>query len=230
VTPWLSSALRFFIFVGVLSRDWEVEGGVAGDFSTGLRTVTTRVTTTGFGAPALSDVAVTGDLSAFFVVLDLEKNEESDAEGRTIVSDIIMDWVKEGLPNQRAVPRHNRHRSRDLRSALSHTSIPFPETHRGWDTKTGPSYSSRRRRGPGRKKVSICVKYRPQVGRRSKRKFPSPEGPVPDRKTKSAEIDAATTQDDGQSVEAEDKKKERKKKRRDAEETATQQVEDTPSE
>ena len=66
-------------------------GCVADDFSTGLRTVTTRVTTMGLVAPALSDVGVAEDRPAFFAALDLEKNEESDAEGRTIVSDIIMD-------------------------------------------------------------------------------------------------------------------------------------------
>jgi hypothetical protein len=57
--------------------------------------VTTRVTTMGLVAPVvLSDVVVAGDRPAFFVVLDFEKNEESDVEGRTIVSDIIMDWVE----------------------------------------------------------------------------------------------------------------------------------------
>lgn len=82
-----------------------VEGGwVAGDFSAGLRTVTTRVTTTGLVAPALSDVVVPEDRPPFFVILDFEKNEESDAEGRTTVSDIIMDWVEgEGFGNT-AVP------------------------------------------------------------------------------------------------------------------------------
>ena len=84
----------------------------------------------GFAAPALSDVLVAEDRPASFVVLDFEKNEESDAEGRTIVSDIIMEWVKgEGLGSREAVPRPNRHRSRDLRSFLSHTSIPFPRTY-----------------------------------------------------------------------------------------------------
>ena len=59
----------------------------------------------GFAAPALSDVLVAGDRPAFFVVLDFEKNEESDAEGRTIVSDIIMDWVKgEGLGSRGCSP------------------------------------------------------------------------------------------------------------------------------
>ena len=50
----------------------------------------------GLVAPvAVSDVVVVEDRPALFVVLDFEKNEESDAEGRTIVSDIIMDWVEE---------------------------------------------------------------------------------------------------------------------------------------
>ena len=76
-----------------------------GDFSAGLRTVTTRVTTMGFAAPALSDVGVSEDRPGFFAVLDFEKNEESDAEGRTIVSDIIMDWGKGGASEPEAVPR-----------------------------------------------------------------------------------------------------------------------------
>lgn len=98
------------------------------------------MTTTGFAAPALSDVLVVEDRPAFFVVLDFEKNEESDAEGRAIVSDIIMDWVKgERASDPEAVFRLNRHRSRDLRSVRSHTSTPFPRTHRGWNVKTGPS-------------------------------------------------------------------------------------------
>ena len=42
----------------------------------------------------LSGVVVAEDRPASFAVLDFEKNEESDAEGRTIVSDIIMDWVQ----------------------------------------------------------------------------------------------------------------------------------------
>lgn len=49
----------------------------------------------GLVAPVVpSDVVVAEDRPAFFMVLDFEKNEESDAEGRTIVSDIIMDWVE----------------------------------------------------------------------------------------------------------------------------------------
>ena len=77
--------------------------------------------------------------------------------------------------------------------------------------------------------MSICAKYCAQVGRRSKRKLPSPDGPATDRKTKSDEIELTATQDDGQSVEAKDKK-ERKKKKRDVEEIVAPQVEDTPSE
>ena len=114
---------------------------MAGSFTTGLRTVTTRVTTIGFVAPVVSDVVVAEGRSAFFVVLDFEKNEESDAEGRTIVSDIITDWVEGECFGTRAVPQHH-HRSRDLRSVLSHThaqaSIPFPQTHRGWTARMGP--------------------------------------------------------------------------------------------
>ena len=49
----------------------------------------------GLVAPVvLLDEVVAEDRPASFVVLDFEKNEESDAEGRTIVSDIIMDWVE----------------------------------------------------------------------------------------------------------------------------------------
>lgn len=49
----------------------------------------------GLVAPVvLLDEVVAEDRPAFFVVLDFEKNEESDAEGRTTVSDIIMDWVE----------------------------------------------------------------------------------------------------------------------------------------
>lgn len=49
----------------------------------------------GLVAPVVPlDEVVAEDRPAFFVVLDFEKNEESDAEGRTIVSDIIMDWVE----------------------------------------------------------------------------------------------------------------------------------------
>lgn len=59
------------------------------DFSASLRTVTTRVTTTGLVAPVPPEVEVAEDRPAFFVVLGFVKNEESDAEGRTIVSDII---------------------------------------------------------------------------------------------------------------------------------------------
>ena len=77
--------------------------------------------------------------------------------------------------------------------------------------------------------MSICVKYCAQVGRRSKRKFPSPEGPTTSRKMKSAEIELAITQDDGQTIEANEKKG-KKKKRRDAEDIAAPRVEDTPSE
>jgi len=105
-----------------------VEGGrLAGDFSAGLRTVTTRVTTTGLVAPVPSEVVVAEDRPAFFVVLDFEKNEESDVEGRTTVSDIIMDWVEGGGFGNTAVPRCD-HRSRDLRSVLSHTP-PGPPSH-----------------------------------------------------------------------------------------------------
>ena len=78
--------------------------------------------------------------------------------------------------------------------------------------------------------MSICVKYRAQVRRRSIRKLPSAEGPATDHKTKSADIGPATTQDDGQNVEAKEKRKDKKKKRRDAGEIAAPQVEDTPSE
>ena len=143
MAPRISSALRFFIPAGVAPRGLEageVEGGsVTGGFSTRLRTVTTRVTTMGFVALGPSEVVAAEDRSAFFVVLDFEKNEESDAEGRTTVSDIIMDWVEgEGL-GTRAVPLECYHRSRGLRSVLSHTSIPFPQTHRGWSMKMGPS-------------------------------------------------------------------------------------------
>jgi hypothetical protein len=42
-------------------------------------------------APALSDAVVAEDRPVFFVVLDVEKNEESDVEGRRIVSDIITE-------------------------------------------------------------------------------------------------------------------------------------------
>jgi hypothetical protein len=55
-------------------------------------------------------------------------------------------------------------------------------------------------------------------------------GSVTDHKTKSAEIELATTQDDGQSVEVEDKKKDKKKKKKDTEEIAAPQAEDTPGE
>lgn len=78
--------------------------------------------------------------------------------------------------------------------------------------------------------MSICAKYRTQVGRRSKRKFPSPDGPATDRKTKRAKIELTATQDGGQSVDSKDKKRERKKKKRDPDEIVAPQVEDTPSE
>lgn len=79
-------------------------GWVADGFSTGLRMVTTRVTTMGLVAPALSDVGVAEDRPAFFAALDLEKNEESDAEGRTIASDIIMDWAEGRSPETELYP------------------------------------------------------------------------------------------------------------------------------
>ena len=62
---------------------------MACDFSAGLRTVTTRVTTIGLVALAPPGLVVTEDRPASFVALAFVKNEESDAEGRTIVSDII---------------------------------------------------------------------------------------------------------------------------------------------
>lgn len=63
---------------------------MAGDFSATLRTVTTRVTTTGLVAVVPAPVEVVAeDRPVFFVVLEFVKNEESDAEGRTIASDII---------------------------------------------------------------------------------------------------------------------------------------------
>jgi hypothetical protein len=43
----------------------------------------------GLVPPVPLDVVVAGDRPAFFTDLDLVKNEESDVEGRTIVSDII---------------------------------------------------------------------------------------------------------------------------------------------
>lgn len=48
----------------------------------------------GLVAPVVLSDAVAEDRPASFAVLDFEKNEESDAEGRTTVSDIIMDWVE----------------------------------------------------------------------------------------------------------------------------------------
>lgn len=86
--------------------------------------VTTRVTTMGRVAPALSELVVPEDRPEFFVALDLEKNEESDPEGRTIVSDIIMDWVeRRGSGKLGCTVTRGRydHRSRVLRSILSHT-------------------------------------------------------------------------------------------------------------
>lgn len=63
---------------------------MASDFSAGFRTVTTRVTTMGLTvAPVAPGAVVAEDRPAFFVVLDFVKKEESEAEGRTIVSDII---------------------------------------------------------------------------------------------------------------------------------------------
>ena len=116
---------------------------VESDFSTGLRTVTTRVTTMGFMAPAPSDVLVVEGRSAFLVVFGFEKNEESDAEGRTIVSDIITDWVEGeleaselelllGIITVTGSP---------VRS-FSHFHLgfcPVPQTHRRWSAKMGPS-------------------------------------------------------------------------------------------
>lgn len=102
---------------------------VAGDFSAGLRTVTTRVTTMGLVAPGLSDAVVAEDRPAFFVVLDFEKNEESDAEGRTIASDIIMDWVealRERAPGTQLYPDmiESRVTGSPVRS-FSHPSLSF---------------------------------------------------------------------------------------------------------
>jgi hypothetical protein len=51
--------------------------------------VTTRVTTTGLVPPVPPELVVPEDRPAFFVALGFVKNEESDAEGRTIASDII---------------------------------------------------------------------------------------------------------------------------------------------
>jgi len=100
-----------------------VRGWAAGGLSTSLRTVTTRVTTVGLPAAALSEVVAPEDRPAFFVVLDLEKNEVSDAEGRTTASDIIMDWVEVKGRRNRAVPRYD-YRSRGLQSAAASFLTP----------------------------------------------------------------------------------------------------------
>jgi hypothetical protein len=60
----------------------------------------------GLVAPVPLDVVVAEDRPAFFTDLDLVKNEESDVEGRTIVSDIIHGLCgrgREGLGGK-AVP------------------------------------------------------------------------------------------------------------------------------
>ena len=82
----------------------------------------------GFVAPALSDEAVVEDRPPFFVVLDFEKNEESDAEGRTTVSDIIMDWVEGvGFGSRAQTPVMHRPASHGISGPffLTHPSLDF---------------------------------------------------------------------------------------------------------
>ena len=95
----------------------------------------------GLVAPVvLSDVVVAEDRPAF-VVLDFEKNEESDAEGRTIVSDIIMDWVEgKGAPETELYP--DMIASHGISGPSFHLGLPshFPKL-----IKDGPRRWRRRR-------------------------------------------------------------------------------------
>lgn len=60
-------------------------------------------------------------------------------------------------------------------------------------------------------------------------KFSPPEGSATDHEAKSVEIEPATTQDDGQSVEVKERRK-KKKRAKDSEETVALEIEDTPGE
>ena len=187
-------------------------------------------------APGPPDVVGAEDRPESFVVLDLVKNEESDAEGRRIVSDIICGLGREGereVLGGRAAPGvyDSRVTGSPVRFFLTPflgPTLPFLKTRRRWLVGASPRQSSgrRRRRNRRRRKVNICVEYLAQGGRRSPRKFLSPDGSTTDHKTKQMEIEPTTVQEDDHRVEVKEERK-KKKKVKHTEELASPKVEDT---
>lgn len=205
---------------------------MAGDFSACLRTVTTRVTTMGFEPPVQPEVLVAEDRPAFFVALGFVKNEVSDAEGRTIVSDIIcgVGWK----------------RSRG-RVSWKHTRYPDMITGHG---VSGPFLShstlisacclaSQNLQEMGHEDGAVVELKKKMKSKKEKGEYMRPifcssrsalnaKISGADHEVKQAESEFPTTQDDGHTSEVKEKKKKKKGKAKDSEEIVAPQVEDTP--
>ena len=205
---------------------------MAGDFSAGLRTVTTRVTTIGFEPPVPPEVLVAEDRPAFFVALGFVKNEVSDAEGRTIVSDIICGVGWRGGRGRESW-KHTRYPDMITGHGISGPLLTFSHTHL-WPC----CLASKNLQEMGHQDGAVAQlrkdkKFKKKKGEYMRRILSSGwsalnvKTSAADRAAKPVESELPTTQDDGHALGVKEKKK-KKRKAKDSEEFVVPQAGDTP--